>query len=248
MLYRATQHIFAQQQLLTSKHQLNSKEVLNMPPLRRSMRIAEAEKLKAEATKSSEHVDNKSSSCNTDKRIPRTRSRSKARKSCCSLQSLEMQHEHDKRGQSKRTKSPKKTGSKSRKKRTVASSPLDANTYTTKTTAPPTTPSTKSGFTSTAIVTPGTTNMKKKGVKFNLGRNSIAQYNKENPPNIVEQLSNEVVETYEVYPLDDGGCNDVDETTWQNEELLAEWDSSFEDFDVNQRRQPRRRVRMISYD
>lgn len=242
MLYRATQHIFAQQQLLTSKHQLNSKEVLNMPPLRRSMRIAEAEKLKAEATKSSEHVDTKSSSS------PRTRSRSKARKSCCSLQSLEMQHEHDKRGQSKRSKSPKKTGSKSRKKRTVASSPLDANTYTTKTTAPPTTPSTKSGFTSTAIVTPGTTNMKKKGVKFNLGRNSIAQYNKENPPNIVEQLSNEVVETYEVYPLDDGGCNNVDEITRQNEELLAEWDSSFEDFDVNQRRQPRRRVRMISYD
>lgn len=56
----------------------------------------------------------------------------------------------------------------------------------------------------------------KKGVQFNLGRNSFAQYNKENPPNVVQYLNDEV---------------EYDEETRTNEAILAEWEDNFADLD-----------------
>ena len=80
------------------------------------------------------------------------------------------------------------------------------------------------------VVTPKTTEVKRSnGVRFNLGRNSIAEFNKENPPNEVERLTNNEVEREDQVHLiaqstiDDDDDGD-DETTRRNEEILAEWE------------------------
>jgi len=76
--------------------------------------------------------------------------------------------------------------------------------------------------------------VKRFSVKFDLGRNSIAEYNKENPPNVVECLTSEVE--------DDESCTDgeKDDTTRRNEEILAEWETNFEDLGRASRRRSRR--------
>lgn len=87
------------------------------------------------------------------------------------------------------------------------------------------------------VVTPKTTEVKRSnGVRFNLGRNSIAEFNKENPPNEVERLTNEVEREDQVHliaqsTIDDDDDGD-DETTRRNEEILAEWEPSFEDLSI----------------
>jgi hypothetical protein len=59
-------------------------------------------------------------------------------------------------------------------------------------------------------------------VKFDLGRNSIAEYDKENPPNIVEHLPSDSPNIVEHLP------GEIDDVTLRNEEILAEWDEHFD--------------------
>jgi hypothetical protein len=59
-------------------------------------------------------------------------------------------------------------------------------------------------------------------VKFDLGRNSIAEYVKENPPNIVEHLPSDSPNIVEHLP------GEIDDVTLRNEEILAEWDEHFD--------------------
>ena len=75
-----------------------------------------------------------------------------------------------------------------------------------------------------------------------MGRNSFAQYNKENPPNVVEHLTEEVTIGEELFPMDDDGKDDedLDATTRRNVELLEEWEANFEDLDEHVSRRARR--------
>ena len=222
--------------------------------VRRSKRIAA--KAKAEASKSNENESNQTAAAKSKassyskSTTPRRSSRSK---SCCSLQSLE---QASPRQTARRTKAQKKiTKSKAGKKRNVSPSHAGvttANTMPTSTAQPSrirrvtASPSTKSKSTSSSTVTqvtPGTSTKTKslKGVQFNLGRNSFAQYNKENPPNVVEHLTEEVTKGEELFPMDDDGKDDVDDTTTRrNVELLEEWEANFEDLDEHVSRRARR--------
>ena len=199
-------------------------------PLRRSQRIA------AKAAKKEEEVDDGNTATSNNKKQPNTttsssrrrssrlRSRSRSRTRRCSLQSLEentlSSRQSPRRVKSQQKANKKKTykSSAKAKKSTAAASHVESTFDETTSTMTPAVKSNK--YTSMATVTPNTAVVKSKGVKFNLGRNIIAQYIKENPPNIVEYLTDEVVAvSEELFPVDDD-----DETTRRNEELLAECD------------------------
>ena len=231
--------------------------------VRRSKRIAAKAKAEANSIKSNESESNKTAAAKSKasslskSATPRRSSRSK---SCCSLQSLE---QTPPRHAARRAKAQKKTNKackalpKAGKKGNVSPSHAGvttANTMPTSSTAQPSrirrvtaSPSTKfkstSSSTVTQVVTPGTSTKTKsfKGVQFNLGRNSFAQYNKENPPNVVEHLTEEVTIGEELFPMDDDGKDDEDDaTTRRNVELLEEWEANFEDLDEHVSRRARR--------
>jgi len=213
-------------------------------PLRRSTRIA------AKAAKKEEEVDDgdksvkqyntttSSSSWRSSRSRSRTRSRTKRR---CSLQSLEEKTTLPTRQSPRRAKSQQKTTTKKKtckkaplkSKKTTATSHVDSTSDEASSTMTPAAESDK--YTSMATV---------KGVKFNLGRNSFAQFIKDDPPNIVEHLVDEIVAiSEELFPVDDSDDQD-DETTRWNEELLAEWETNFDDLDTRQ--VSRRTIRRVS--
>ena len=219
-------------------------------PLRRSQRIAAMAKKEEEAEDRTKHVVTQSdtatyssSRCRSSRSRSRSRSRTKRR---CSLQSLEDKTTLPTRQSPRRAKSQQKTTKKKRgkgtlkSKKTNATSHVDSTSDETSSTMAPAVKSSQGK--STTEVTPIAAVVKSKGVKFNLDRNSIAQYIKENPPNIVEHLTDEVVSVSEdLFPTDD----DDDETTRRNEELLAEWETNFDDLDTCQiSRRTARRVSM----
>jgi len=70
---------------------------------------------------------------------------------------------------------------------------------------------------------------KSKGVTFNLRRNSFAEYNKENPPSVVKRLPHSPNEVRCIQSVIEDN-----ETTRKNAEVLAEWDSTFVDFDEDE--------------
>jgi len=216
--------------------------------LRRSKRIA------AKATKKEEvddgnktkHIVKQSdiaTSSSSRRRSSRSRSRSRSQKTKrrCSLQSLE-ENTLPTRQSPRRAKSQQKTTTK--KKRGKASLKCKKTTATSHAfdeTTSKMTPAAKSNQSTSVSVTPNVVVVKSsKGVQFNLDRNSIAQFTKDDPPNIVEHLTDEVAVSEELFLAGD----DDDETTRQNEELLAEWETNFDDLDTRQ--VSRRTIRRVS--
>ena len=224
-------------------------------PLRRSQRIAAKAAKKEEevvvdgnTAKSSNKKQSDIKSTSSSRRSSRLRSRSRSHtRRRCSLQSLEDKtiptRQSPRRAKSQqKTTAKKKTCKKSpqKSKKTNATSHVESTfDETTSTMTPAVKPN--QGI---PTVTPNTVVVKPKGVKFNLGRNSFAQYYKENPPNIVEYLTDEVVAVSEkLMPVDDDDGDD-DEATRRNEELLAEWGTNFDDLDICQ--VSRRTIRRVS--
>ena len=218
-------------------------------PLRRSKRIAaKAMKDKEVVTDGNKikHVVKESNTATSSsrRRSSRLRSRSRSRtKRRCSLQCLE-ENIKPTRQSPRRAKSQQKTTTKEKRgkapqksKRTTAISHVDSTSDETPSILQSATKSTS------VSVTPNTVVVRSKvGVKFNLGRNSIVQFIKDDPPNIVEHLTDEIVAvSEELLPMDD---DDDDETTRRNEELLAEWETNFDDLDTRQ--VSRRTIRRVS--
>ncbi|KAL7555147.1 hypothetical protein ACHAWF_018751 [Thalassiosira exigua] len=75
------------------------------------------------------------------------------------------------------------------------------------------------------------TPVKSRGVKFDLGQNSFAEYEKENPPSAVKHLPREVDLTSTLV---------ADDETRRNEEILAEWDDSFDEYSDSDEQRGRR--------
>ena len=213
-------------------------------PLRRSQRIAAkaAKKEDVVTDGNTAKYNNKkqtNTTTSTSRRGSRSRSRSRAKRRC-SLQSLEEKTTLPTRQSPRRAKSHEKTPPRRREvdgKRVVPHHD-DSSSHETPSIVQSATKSNK--YTSTATVTPIV--VESKGVKFNLGRNSIAQYIKDDPPNIVEHLTDEVVPVSEELLSTDE--EDDDETTRRNEELLAEWETNFDELDTCQ--VSRRAIRRVS--
>ena len=163
----------------------------------------------------------------------KTRRSSRLRAKNCSLQTLEPTPRQFRRNKAQKTD---KNSRKASKKLNAGNKPNGGKVQSfniRRVTCSPAATKSKRG--PPAVVTPKTTEVKRSnGVRFNLGRNSIAEFNKENPPNEVERLTNNEVEREDQVHLiaqstiDDDDDGD-DETTRRNEEILAEWEPSFEE-------------------
>lgn len=185
-------------------------------PIRRSARLA----AKAKTT----------DALNADKKItPRTRRASKSNAKSCSLQTLKQTPRKAQKTDKKATrKAPQKSTGK-KKRASSLNPPETPRPLTTTKHSPKNRRVTLSPATKSKVTPP-------KGVKFNLRRNSYAEYNKENAPNVVEHLSSEVAERKfpdmfqndeEITPL-----KGDDEETKRNEETLAQWEDSFDDLEL----------------
>ena len=72
--------------------------------------------------------------------------------------------------------------------------------------------------------------VKSKARGITSGRNSVAEFDKENPPNLVEHLTYD--EAQELFPHHEVTPSATDkEQTRKNKDILAEWDKNFEDLD-----------------
>jgi len=222
-------------------------------PLRRSKRIAAKAKKEekvddGDETKHGIKQSDIATSSASRRRSSRSRSRSRSQKTKrrCSLQCLD-ENVPPTRQSPRRAKSQQKTTTK--KKRCKASLKSKKTTETTSHDSAydgtlQSAVKSNQDTTLVATVTPNAVVVKSKDVKFNLGRNSIAQYVKDDPPNIVEHLTDEVVAvSEELFPVVDSDDQD-DETTRRNEEILAEWETNFDDLDTCQ--VSRRAVRRVS--
>lgn len=61
--------------------------------------------------------------------------------------------------------------------------------------------------------------------KVNWGRNSFAVYTKDNPASVVKRIEDDLLPSGNDYFIED-------EETKKNEEILSEWDSSFDELDI----------------
>ena len=218
-------------------------------PLRRSARLA-AKKADADAMKvGGENQAKKDTATKSKAKPSRRRSRSRSPSKSCSLQSLDKTPRQSQRIKAQKkekalNKAPKKSKTGRKKSKLNARPPLSpiTNASCDNIQRVAKSPAAKPKRNVVPAVTPHRTTPKPKGVKFNLNRNSFAEYKKENPPNIVEHLISEADE-YETFQ--EAGV--IDDETRLNEEILGEWESSFDDLcDGGSQRSNRRRARRVS--
>ncbi len=212
---------------------------------RRSPRLAALKKAGADAKTSDEHQAKKDTATKSKAKPSRRRSRSPSKS--CSLQSLNQAPRQSRRIKAQKKekaicKAPKKSKAGSKKSKDTTRPPLSPITKCTNIQRVAKSPAVKPKR-NVSAVTPQHAPKSKGVVKFNLNRNSIAEYKKENPPNIVEHLISEVDDDE---PFQDEGVIDDDETKI-NEGILGEWESSFDELcDDGGQRISRRRVRRVS--